>query len=49
MVSLLGEAKYEEASGAGTSAFKDFDYQVDVSISLVLDVIVGAKLTSEMT
>jgi len=44
----MNGAALEEASGAGGWALKGFDYQVDVSTWLALDLMVGARLTPEM-
>lgn len=38
-----------EEGGAGNWSLKGFDYQVDVSVWLALDLMVAAKMTSEMT
>ena len=39
----------EGASGAGSWAIRGFDYQVDVSVWLALDLMVASRLTAEMT
>jgi hypothetical protein len=44
---LDGEEE-QEAGGAGSWSLLGFDYQADVSVWLALDLMVGARLTSEM-
>ena len=43
------QEREEDTGGAGNWALKGFDYQVDVSIWLALDLMVDSRMTSEMT
>ena len=40
---------HEELKGRGSHSFAGFEYQIDVSIWLALDLVLASKLTRELT
>ena len=42
-------SKVKKASGSGSAAVAGYEYQIDVSVWLALELVVVARLTEEMT